>query len=86
MAETNDGFVLAERDLEQRGPGDFLGTRQSGYVELRLAKLTDIRLIEKARRQAQIIFESDPELSQPQHKLLAEALTIFWNDGRGDIS
>ena len=52
MAETNDGFVLAERDLEQRGPGEFLGTRQSGYADLQLVKLTDVRLIEKARRVA----------------------------------
>ena len=42
------GFVLAERDLQQRGPGDFLGTRQSGFAELQMASLTDIKLIEKA--------------------------------------
>ncbi|HEX9028722.1 MAG TPA: ATP-dependent DNA helicase RecG, partial [Anaerolineales bacterium] len=52
MVETTDGFVLAERDLDQRGPGQFLGTRQSGYSELRLASLTDIHLIEKARHHA----------------------------------
>ena len=53
MAETNDGFVLAESDLDQRGPGDFLGTRQSGFSELRMASLSDIHLIEKARHHAQ---------------------------------
>jgi ATP-dependent DNA helicase RecG len=37
MSETNDGFVLAERDLEQRGPGDFLGTRQAGFAELQVS-------------------------------------------------
>ncbi|HSB00171.1 MAG TPA: ATP-dependent DNA helicase RecG, partial [Anaerolineales bacterium] len=86
MVETNDGFVLAERDLEQRGPGEFLGTRQSGYSELRLANLTDIHLIEKARRQAQILFEQDPDLQHPAHQLLVAALERFWGGGKGDIS
>ena len=86
MAETNDGFVLAERDLEQRGPGQFLGTRQSGYAELQFANLTDVRLIEKARRQAQALFSQDPNLSLPEHQLLASALQRFWGGGKGDIS
>jgi ATP-dependent DNA helicase RecG len=93
MAETNDGFVLAERDLEQRGPGQFLGTRQSGFAagnELRLARLTDVHLIEKARRHAQALFEADPELQDPQHQLLASTLQQFWGDAqnntKGDIS
>ena len=77
MAETTDGFVLAELDLQQRGPGDFLGTRQAGFAELRLANLTDIHLIDKARRHALQLFEIDPDLQQPEHSLivyLAEAL------------
>jgi len=86
MVETNDGFVLAERDLEQRGAGDFLGTRQSGFSELKLAKLTDVKLIEKARNHAQILFERDPELSQPEHILLLDAMGRFWQEGKGDIS
>jgi len=86
MVETNDGFVLAQRDLEQRGPGEFLGTRQSGYSELRLANLTDIRLIEKARQHAQAIFEIDPDLKSPEHQLLAQSLKRFWSLGQGDIS
>ncbi|NJD59891.1 MAG: ATP-dependent DNA helicase RecG, partial [Anaerolineae bacterium] len=86
MVETNDGFVLAQRDLEQRGPGEFLGTRQSGYSELRLANLTDVHLIEKARRCAQSIFESDPELTNPDHLLLAQSVKLFWSQGQGDIS
>ena len=86
MAETNDGFVLAERDLEQRGPGDFLGTRQSGFAELRLAKLTDVKLIEKARHQAQNLFELDPDLTQPEHQPLVEMMDRFWDEGEGDIS
>jgi ATP-dependent DNA helicase RecG len=86
MVETNNGFVLAQRDLEQRGPGEFLGTRQSGYSELRLANLTDIHLIEKARHLAQSIFDIDPDLKSTEHQLLAQSLKRFWSLGQGDIS
>ena len=86
MEASNDGFVLAERDLEQRGPGDFLGTRQSGYAELQMAKLTDVKLIEQARREAIALFDRDPDLTQTEHQLLGEALERFWNPGQGDIS
>jgi ATP-dependent DNA helicase RecG len=87
MAETNDGFILADRDLQQRGPGEFLGTRQAGFASgLRMASITDIALIEKARTQAQSLFEKDPNLEQPEHKLLAEALGRFWGKGKGDVS
>ena len=86
MVETNDGFVLAQRDLEQRGPGEFLGTRQSGYSELRLANLTDIHMIEKARQHAKTIFDIDPDLKSPEYQLLAGSLKQFWSLGQGDIS
>jgi ATP-dependent DNA helicase RecG len=86
MEETNDGFILAERDLQQRGPGDFLGTRQSGFADLRMAKLTDVRLIEMARKHALTVFESDPNLEKSEHSKLAGALNDFWGDGKGDVS
>lgn len=86
MAETNDGFVLAEKDLEQRGPGDFLGTRQSGYADLRLASLMNVRLIEKARHYAEQIFASDPSLSLPEHAEINKAVAHFWSTIKGDIS
>ena len=87
MAETSDGFILAERDLQQRGPGEFLGTRQSGYASgLRMASLTDVALIEKARLHAQKLFEEDADLQQPEHALLSEALQRFWGEGKGDVS
>jgi ATP-dependent DNA helicase RecG len=87
MVETNDGFVLAERDLQQRGPGEFLGTRQAGYAtSLKMASLSDIQLIEKARAQAQALFGRDPELKNPENELLAEALGRFWGGGKGDVS
>jgi ATP-dependent DNA helicase RecG len=87
MCESNDGFVLAEKDLQQRGPGEFLGTRQSGYSSgLRMASIMDVKLIEKARLQAQKLFERDPYLDQPEHALLAEAFGRFWGEGKGDVS
>jgi ATP-dependent DNA helicase RecG len=87
MAESNDGFLLAEKDLQLRGPGEFLGTRQSGYASgLRMASITDVKLIEKARGEAQKLFDLDPMLSNPEHALLAEAFERFWGEGKGDVS
>ncbi len=86
MESTNDGFELAEHDLNQRGPGEFLGTRQSGYADLRLANITDIHLIEKAQRYAKQVLDNDPTLSAPEHKLMLDALENFWPSEEGDIS
>ena len=86
LESTTDGFRLAELDLEQRGPGDFLGTRQSGFAELRLAKVTDLHLVEKARRLASQLFQEDPELSQPEHARLAAHLRRYWSGAQGEIS
>ncbi len=85
MEQSQDGFYLAEKDLEIRGPGDFLGTRQSGFA-LRSAKLSDVRTIEKARREAHQLFEKDPDLKAPEHQPLAENLAKFWAPGAGDVS
>lgn len=86
MQETNDGFRLAELDLQQRGPGEFLGTRQAGFAStLKMASLTDVGLIEKARQHAADLFAIDPTLAQPEHSLLSEALGRFWS-GKGDVS
>lgn len=86
MTETTDGFVLAEKDLEQRGPGDFIGFRQSGYADLRMASLTDIHLIEKARRFAQEILKDDPSLTREDHRVIAQRLAELWKTEAVDIS
>ena len=79
--------MLAERDLQQRGPGEFLGTRQAGFAtSLKMASLTDVVLIEKARTQAQALFARDPDLKDPENALLAEALGRFWGGSKGDVS
>ena len=82
---TNDGFVLAQKDLEMRGPGEFLGSRQSGFPDLKLASVTDIRMIEAAREAARRFFETDPELAHPDHRLLARRVAQFWK-GEGEVS
>jgi ATP-dependent DNA helicase RecG len=82
---TQDGFALAEKDLELRGPGEFFGTRQSGLPELTMAKLSDVRILEQARNEAQILFSEDPDLTKPEHRLLARKLAEFWQ-GKGDLS
>jgi ATP-dependent DNA helicase RecG len=86
MESTTDGFVLAEHDLKQRGPGEFLGTRQSGYTNLRLANLTDVHLIEKAQMYAHQVIRNDPSLAAPEHKLMRDALKHFWPTNEGDLS
>lgn len=86
LSETNDGFLLAEKDLEQRGPGQFLGTRQSGYSEFQLANLTKIEIIELAQRLAHELVDMDPELSKEDHQQLAQAVKIAWTPQKTDIS
>lgn len=83
LAETNDGFELAEKDLELRGPGDFLGTRQSGLPDLRVAHLSDLTTIAKARDAARDLFAQDPELED--HPQLKRQIGRFWR-GHGDVS
>jgi ATP-dependent DNA helicase RecG len=85
IQETQDGFVLAEKDLELRGPGDFLGVRQSGLPTLRLASLSDVRTLEMARTEALALFEEDPSLHKQDHQLLREQVSRFWQ-GQGDLS
>jgi ATP-dependent DNA helicase RecG len=70
MEATCDGFKIAEADLEIRGPGDFLGTRQAGLPDFRVANiLRDGRILEDARAEAFRLLESDPELErQPRLK------------------
>jgi ATP-dependent DNA helicase RecG len=82
---TTNGFELAEQDLRMRGPGEFFGTRQSGLPDLKLVKLSDTKLLELARQEAQLIFEKDAALEQPQHRLLLRQLQSFWNPG-SDLS
>jgi ATP-dependent DNA helicase RecG len=86
MVESNDGFALAEKDLELRGPGDFIGTRQSGLPEMDwIDKSFDTRLLDKAREQAERLLDADPELADSKHGLLAAKLELFWQRATADV-
>jgi len=86
LAETGDGFRIAEVDLQLRGPGEFFGTRQSGLPEFRVADLLrDGRVLEEARQEAFALVGADPDLRQPEHRSLREALLARWR-GKLDLA
>ncbi len=86
MVETTDGFVLAEKDLELRGPGDFIGTRQSGLPEMTwLDGSFDTRLLDQARQTAEALLDVDPDLSRPEHAALRARLASFWQTASPDL-
>ena len=78
MRDTNDGFKIAEIDLELRGPGDFLGTRQSGLPEFHLANVVeDQEILKQARKAAFELIDTDPELSNEHHKPIRMAFISY---------
>ena len=73
LCRTQDGFEIAKFDLENRGPGDFFGSRQHGLPTLRLADLSaDTRILEAAQTSARELLATDPALKQPEHAALAD--------------
>ena len=86
LEQFNDGFQLAEADLELRGPGDFFGTRQSGLPNLKMAQLSDRDLLASAREEAHMLLESDPDLSNEAHKTLAEQVSSFLEQASTEFS
>jgi len=79
MVKTGDGFRIAEEDLDIRGPGELLGTRQSGMPDLRIANIVrDAPLLESARREAFALIERDPHLENSP--LLKKSVERFWSD------
>jgi ATP-dependent DNA helicase RecG len=75
MEQTNDGFAIAEEDFNIRGPGEFLGTRQSGLPDFRVAHIgRDIKILQQAREAAFSLVKQDPRLEHPEHRALKKNL------------
>ena len=80
MAQTDDGFELAELDWRLRGAGDLLGTRQSGSNQMQRLELVSPELVELAQREARTLYEEDPELTLPEHQLLAARIKQIYRE------
>jgi ATP-dependent DNA helicase RecG len=81
MEKTNDGFLIAEEDLAIRGPGDFLGTRQSGMPLLAVANLArDQRILQQAREDAADLLNRDPDLEAEEHRALRGSVATAWQE------
>jgi ATP-dependent DNA helicase RecG len=75
MVQTNNGFIISEKDMELRGPGDMEGTRQSGVLDFKLADiLHDKAVLDAARTCAEKILQEDMDLSLPENQPLQEYL------------
>ncbi len=86
MERSTNGFDIAEADLKIRGPGDFLGTRQSGMPDFRIGNiLRDDAILKEAREDAFAIVEKDPALERPEHELLRGVLKERWQ-GRLEVA
>ena len=86
VERSTDGFELAEADLELRGPGDYLGTRQSGLPSLKMARLSDQDILAAARTEAIRVLDADPDLQSEHNALLAERLAKETANLPGEIS
>lgn len=81
LCETNDGFKIAQEDLELRGPGDFFGSRQSGLPTLKIASLmTDSRILYAARSEAEKILEEDPYLEKKENLQIKKRISELFAD------
>lgn len=81
LCDTNDGFVIAQRDLELRGPGDFFGSRQHGLPDMHIANLmTDTRTLYEAQKVAKEICSNDPALESEENALLKKEVQRLFNN------
>jgi ATP-dependent DNA helicase RecG len=86
MEQTADGFKIAEEDFNIRGPGEFLGTRQSGLPDFRVANIIrDTKILLEARKAAFELVSRDPDLHAEQHQLMKKVLLDRWQ-GRLELA
>ena len=79
MVRSNNGFEIAEEDLNIRGPGEFFGTRQSGIPNFKIANIiSDAVLLETAKKEAMQLIKDDPQLKDPEHQLMKRMLNVHW--------
>nr|HPJ96320.1 helicase-related protein [Syntrophales bacterium] len=79
MVDSQDGFKIAEEDLAIRGPGEFMGTRQSGLPDFRVASIVrDAKILSEAKRDAFDLIEEDPALEKEEHLYLRDVLKRHW--------
>jgi ATP-dependent DNA helicase RecG len=85
LCRTRDGFEIADEDLKLRGPGDFLGQRQHGLPELKIADLaSDLEILRRSGKAAQEILKGDPQLELSQHAALKNEIEALFRSV-GDI-
>ena len=86
MQSTSDGFIISEKDLELRGPGEFFGTRQHGLPELKVANLiTDMDILKIAQKDAQEIISKDPNLQSGEFSMLRQGIREMFNRSIDEI-
>lgn len=87
LSSTTDGFQVAEADLQLRGPGDFFGSMQHGLPPLKLAKLTDTKMLLEVQQTAQYFMHTDPDLQKPEHHALyMDILYLFSKYGMNGLN
>ena len=86
LQESTDGFIISEKDLEIRGPGEFFGTRQHGLPELKIANLfTDIKILKVVQKEALEIMKTDPYLEKKEHQNLKKQISNMFKDLGDDL-
>lgn len=81
LQQSSDGFIISEKDLELRGPGEFFGTRQHGLPELKIANLfTDIKILQIVQKEALEMIKKDPNLESEDHKKIRNEIKLMFKD------